>query len=271
MRGERRKGPSVKKQSVKKQPARKQAAKNQPAKNQSAKNQSAKNQSAKNQSAKKPPGTKRSTVAKPSERLLILGEPPRAFAPHTRIGGVPLAPADLTWPTCARCRAPMQFHAQVVLDADASPQPGLLLLFVCANVATCPRWDPDQGANHARVVSMDELVPLRAPPGATTLGFTLGAREERVFVAVDPEADVYEEAREAWGGAAKQRQVLGRVGGAHEPIERPTPSCSCGAPMQFVAQVEEGPDTDRELNFAGGTLVAFVCPRCPGAAKAHFD
>lgn len=238
MRSERRRGPSAKKQPTKKQPAKKQ------------------------------PETARS-VAKPSARLLILDESPRtASAPHTRIGGVPLAPADLTWPTCARCRAPMQFHAQVVLDDDASPQPGLLLLFVCANVATCPRWDPDQGANHARVVSMNGLAPRRAPPGTTTLGFTLGAREERVFVANDPEADVYDQAREAWGGVAKQRQVLGRVG-VHEPIERPAPSCSCGTAMQFVAQLEEGPDADRELNFAGGTLVAFVCPRCPGAAKAH--
>lgn len=200
-------------------------------------------------------------------RLLIAEEAPDPVAPVTRVGGAPLAPLGATWPRCATCGGPLRFLAQVRLDRSFAPREGLLLAFLCPRVETCAGFLAGGGANHATVVSLAELVPMMAPDEPDTrLAFVAGARLETAEVEVDDPLFAYDEARERWGGVARQRQVLGRLGGPCGLIDHAPPVCACGAVMEQVVQLEEGPDHETAMNFAGGCGFAFVCGACDGAA-----
>ncbi|HEY4460907.1 MAG TPA: hypothetical protein VGN81_41785 [Pseudonocardiaceae bacterium] len=81
----------------------------------------------------------------------------------------------------------------------------------------------------------------------------------------------YYDAREQWSqstGRAKN-EVLGKLGGAPDWIQNDeTPRCaSCGNPMAFVVELEEGPDFRTAINFGGGGCgYAFTCAPCQKAA-----
>lgn len=164
-------------------------------------------------------------------------ERPAPNSGGSRIGGVPLAPADTPWPKCLECGGPMQFLAQISLsDIPGSkvPDEGRLLLFQCQNnPGMCEEWDPDLGGNRALVVDEEAAIPLEPPTGETTLGVVLPVE-----------------------GAC-------RFGGEPDWIQADaTPQC-CGRPMVFVAQL----DNMGEMNFGdAGDGYAFYCAEC-GAAK----
>lgn len=171
------------------------------------------------------------------ERPLRRADRPAPNSAGSRIGGVPLAPADTPWPKCLECGGPMQFLAQISLsDIPGSkvPDEGRLLLFQCQNnPGMCDEWDPDLGGNRALVVDEEAAVPLEPPSGETTLGVVLPVE-----------------------GAC-------RLGGEPDWIQVDrTPQC-CGRPMVFVAQL----DNMDVMNFGdGGDGYAFLCAEC-GAAK----
>src|SRR5262245_7430607 len=66
----------------------------------------------------------------PTFRFLV-----RASAPGAdQLGGVPMATPGTTWPACGECGRPLQFVAQLGVDADVR-----LLAFACAKVP-CAGW-----------------------------------------------------------------------------------------------------------------------------------
>jgi hypothetical protein len=198
--------------------------------------------------------------------MLIVSDPaaPKEFT----IGGKPLAGAGFTWPTCACCEGPMQFLAQLPVG-PASPagihRDQVILLFQCQNdPGLCDEWDPDSGGNHAALVPMAGRGPVPVPGGETLL-----ADEDRlrlvpyVSTAADDEGDpAYLDAIDA-----PDSKVLGKLGG--EPVwmqDDETPTCDCGATMQFVAQIEDRGGGG--INFGdAGIGYAFACPACPTSAK----
>jgi hypothetical protein len=191
--------------------------------------------------------------------LLTYAGPVEADAPVTRTGGTPLAPAGFEWPGCASCGGPMQFLAQLVL-ADC-----LLAIFMCQNdPGLCDEWDPAAGANLALVLPREGLAATAVPDrGVPLLPEVSGV--EQVTTAAD-----YEQAREQWAAAAgrSRRHVLGQLGGTPSWLQGDeTPSCpSCSAPMDFVAQLEEGHHGRAAMNFGGGAAYAFRCVPCARGA-----
>ncbi|MFB7787568.1 hypothetical protein ACFC1D_33250 [Streptomyces vinaceus] len=212
-------------------------------------------------------------------------------APVTRVGGLPLAPAGTDWPTCAACSGPLQFIAQLVLDGGR----GVLAVFMCANdPGSCQEWSATSGGNRALLFPPDGLAPLPLPAlPATEDGDDesdedadeeeeddeesdeddedvrlLGAVRtvERVTVA-EPE---YRPAVKSWSERSGRpgNEVLGRLGGTPDWLQYDeTPHCTgCGAPMEFIAQLEEGPDPLTAPNFGSGRAYAHACAPCGRAA-----
>jgi len=182
----------------------------------------------------------------------------------TMFGGQPSAPLNaFEWPKCRSCGGNMQFLGQ--LQASAGQ---LLLLFMCQNdPGSCEEWDPDQGGNRVISVSPTNLQLVSPPAGGDTLRAT---RYGAAMVQVS-EQD-YDEARTQWAAASGRAatEVLGQLGGAPSWIQNDeTPACnSCGEPMQFVAQLEQGPDWQTEMNFGGGGYAyVFRCACTQDSAK----
>lgn len=188
--------------------------------------------------------------------LLIVDRNVTAFAsPETRFGGLPSVGEGFAWPRCRSCGEPMQFQGQI----RAPGAPHLHLLFMCTNhPGECDQFEADGGGNAVVTVPADGL-QLATPPaeGETLRDTRYGARLLRV------PADAYSDAFAAYSG--RRREVLGQIGGQADWIQHEaTPACSaCQAPMQFVAQLESGPDYQTEMNFAGGCGYLFEC-RCSG-------
>jgi hypothetical protein len=148
----------------------------------------------------------------------------------------------------------MQFLGQVQDGASSH-----IALFMCQNdPGLCDEWDPDLGGNHALQVGDVPLVVIDAPAeGNVSRPESYGMRP-----VICNEGD-YAAARDAWrtsGGDV--RAILGILGGVPEWIQADeTPTCSdCAAQMDFVAQLEEGPDHSSAMNFGGGgSAYVFRC------------
>lgn len=190
--------------------------------------------------------------------LLIVDRNVTADAsPETRFGGLPSAGEGFAWPRCRSCGEPMQFQGQI-------RPPGALhlhLIFMCTNhPGECDQFEADGGGNAVITVPVDGL-QLATPPaeGETLRDTRYGAHLLTVA------AREYSDAFSAYAG--RRREVLGQIGGAADWIQHDdTPACSaCKAPMQFVAQLEPGPDYQTEMNFAGGCGYLFEC-RCSGVS-----
>ncbi|WAJ31621.1 hypothetical protein [Antarcticirhabdus aurantiaca] len=181
----------------------------------------------------------------------------------TRFGGLPSASGDFTWPTCRSCDGEMQFLGQVRSPTSER----LHLVFMCQNnPGVCSEWDADKGANAVICTATDGLRIAPAPSDGETVRATLyGARVERV------RASSYDEARSGWSERhpGRQREVLGQIGGEPDWLQGDeTPRCDhCNEPMRFVAQIEEGPDYDTGMNFAGGCGYLFECGCVGGRGK----
>ena len=175
---------------------------------------------------------------------------------QTVFGGQPSAPANsVTWPLCRECGGAMQFQGQIRSRDDE-----LLLLFMCQNEpGLCEEWDANDGGNHAVAVSPHDLQLLQPPEQGETLRDT---RYGTVLQTID-QAD-YDLAHAQWIADTGQagRQVLGQQGGEPAWLQNEeTPNCdACAQPMEFVAQLEPGPDWKTEMNFGGsGCAYVFRC------------
>lgn len=218
-----------------------------------------------------PEGSHQSTSVPWVIRLLTYSGPTDKQAAGTRTGGVPLVPSGFGWPRCGECAGSMQFVGHVLLDdlaprqGEDPPQRGLLSIFMCQNdPGLCEEWDPTAGGNTALLFPPGDLSPAVVPPGGKTLlpqtcGISLSAMD----------ASTYGEARVSWSEAEDRplRHVLGQLGGAPDWLQHDeTPTCpSCAAPMDFVAQLEEGHDHNTSMNFGGGCAYAFACEPCGNA------
>ncbi|KOU87074.1 MULTISPECIES: hypothetical protein [unclassified Streptomyces] len=183
--------------------------------------------------------------------LLLDGGPVAPHAPVSRTGGVPLGPAGTLWPVCRACAGPLQFLAQIVLDA------GVLALFMCAHrPGRCEQWSPSAGGNLALLLPAGGLVPVPVPRGADPQVLGLGAVRAAV-----PAADL------SSAGAPEGRAVLGSLGGEPDWLQYDeTPDCpACARPMGFAVGLREGPDPVTAMNFGSGRAYAHVCGGC-GAA-----
>ncbi len=181
-------------------------------------------------------------------------------SPETRFGGQPAVGDGFAWPCCASCGGNMQFQGQIRPEGAQH----LLLLFMCANhPGECDQFLADGGGNAVIAVRAQALHHATPPASGETLRATRhGARTERVA------APDYTAAYAAYGErAGRRRDVLGQLGGQPDWLQsEAAPHCdACAAPMQFVAQLESGPDHASEMNFAGGCGYLFEC-RCAGVS-----
>lgn len=171
---------------------------------------------------------------------------PTAPTHETCFGGRPSLASGSSWPVCSSCQGNMQFLGQVK-DGDSHH----IALFMCQNdPGMCDEWDADAGGNRALQVGDASLSAIGLPiEGNVCRGDPYGMRP-----VVGTEGD-YADAREAWLSAGGDpRAVLGSIGGDPDWIQADeTPTCDhCAAPMDFVAQLEEGPDHRTAMNFGGG-------------------
>ncbi|WP_189554415.1 hypothetical protein [Streptomyces lavendofoliae] len=177
--------------------------------------------------------------------LLIHGGKAVADAPELRTGGVPLVPDGFVWPRCRECGGAMLFFAHLPLD------PGVIAVFLCQNnPGLCDDWDATAGANRAFVFEGRLSAATVPADGETLLGAVTALRPHP---ADTPTAE----------------PVLGRLGGEPDWLQGDeTPGCpSCGAPMSFTAEFEEGADFATSANFGGGGLgYVFHCRPCSEAA-----
>ncbi|WP_323369185.1 DUF1963 domain-containing protein [Streptomyces alkaliterrae] len=207
--------------------------------------------------------------------LMTYAGPGEETSPVGRTGGLPLNSGDFSWPTCATCKGPMQFLAQLPLDdlgryADRGEVGGrgMLAVFMCQNdPGMCEEWDPTAGGNAAYVFPAEELPsPVSAPEGGET---KLG--EVSVFGYERVDSDDYYEASTGWAKRTgrPQREALGQLGGEPSWLQgEETPDCpSCGRLMDLAMQLEEGRHHETSANFGGGGCgYAFVCEDCAKAA-----
>ena len=172
---------------------------------------------------------------------------------ETRFGGLPSVAEGFSWPVCASCGGDMQFQAQI----RAPGAPHLHLVFMCANhPGECDQFLAEGGGNAVVAVPAAALHNATPPgTGASLRAVRHGARIQQV------PAKSYSAARAAFTG--RRRDVLGQIGGSADWLQADaTPSCRhCAAPMDFVAQLESGPEHETEMNFAGGCGYLFEC-RC---------
>lgn len=77
----------------------------------------------------------------------------------SRIGGLPTAGADFTWPDCRYHRTPMQFTAQFDLGDR------LVLVFFCQqDPGLCDSWEADEGCNAVIVLSAEAAMTVATTP-----------------------------------------------------------------------------------------------------------
>ncbi|MET8766830.1 DUF1963 domain-containing protein [Streptomyces sp. NPDC004658] len=185
----------------------------------------------------------------------------------TRTGGVPLVPAGFVWPQCGACAGPMQFLAQLLVNASrtqgTAPAERILSIFMCQNdPGLCDEWDPVAGGNRALLFARTGLTAAPVPAeGETLLPETCG------IDCTTADTAPYPEVRSRWSQAQGRplRDVLGQLGGAPSWLQHDeTPACpSCAEPMSFMAQLEEGRDHQTAMNFGGGGCgYAFACQPC---------
>ncbi|MGF1429004.1 DUF1963 domain-containing protein [Kitasatospora sp. LaBMicrA B282] len=223
--------------------------------------------------------------------LMIDAGPAADDALVSRTGGVPLAPAGTSWPTCATCGGPLQFLAQLLLadlagrgDLAGSGEPGrsLLALFACQNdPGMCDDWEPDSGGNLALLLPVDGLQPIPRPEPADAANdenadedgdedeeddvLGLGAtRAVELCRMTEPD---YYDARTEWAERTGRpvTEILGQLGGTPDWLQGDeTPGCPDYAqPMPLAVQLEPGPDHLTAMNFGdGGNGYGFACEPC---------
>ena len=154
----------------------------------------------------------------------------------------------------------MQFLAQVPLaehdEPDLASRDQVLLLFQCqADPGMCDEWDADAGGNAAILVAAAGRESVDVPAGETLLP---GCSPVTFEDGSDPD---YQDA------VAAREEVLGKLGGSPLWVQGDeTPSCSCGAPMRFVVQLEDRGGGG--INFGdAGVGYAFICADCSDRAK----
>jgi hypothetical protein len=198
---------------------------------------------------------------------LIVHVPDHNQAPtsETVFGGRPSAPnGSIEWPVCRLCEGNMQFLGQLRHGESGR----LLLLFMCQNEpGLCDEWNSDGGGNKVLSVTSSSLQLVQPP----TQGEVLRPTRYGAKVIEHPEND-YDAARGTWAASnsASPREILGQLGGAPAWVQNEeVPICaSCGESMQLVAQLEQGPDSETEMNFGGGGCAyVFSCSCNPENAK----
>jgi len=157
----------------------------------------------------------------------------------------------------------MQFLGQLCCSETHE----LLLLFMChQEPGQCGQYEANSGSNAVVVVTAVDLKLVKAPRGRQVLRQTrYGAK------LVTQKAKNYDEARAAWASdhGVSTREVLGQLGGTPYWIQgEETPACDgCKKPMSFVAQLEQGPKYEVDMNFGGGCAYVFRCTCAKGGAK----
>ena len=172
----------------------------------------------------------------------------------TLFGGSPALPrgTPFKWPVCKSCDGNMQFLGRISVPADESRESRFVQIFMCQNdPGCCNEWDPAAGGNFVLVTPSAAIEAVEVPQtGLTLRETTYGA------MIVSLSTPDYESARREWSAANARptREVLGQIFGAPAWIQGDeTPTCAdCGRSMEFLAQLEEGPDWRTEMNFGGG-------------------
>jgi hypothetical protein len=198
---------------------------------------------------------------------LLIHRPETGHLTENSFGGLPVTNANeaFEWPHCIYCKGPMQFLGKLSTDK------GLEQIFMCQNdPGVCEEWDPDEGSNKVLVTQPKDLVQVESPAeGEATRNTEYGC------TIVEYDSDDYEDARINWAKENKvsSRQVLGQLHGEPAWIQgNETPICDiCKKPMRFVAQLEQGPDYETEMNFGGGGCAYLFDCSCPNSAKFLFQ
>lgn len=195
-------------------------------------------------------------------QLLVKIESPKD-EPKISFGGLPVkgVDQDFQWPMCKFCNRPMQFLGKLAVNERIEQ------IFMCQNdPGLCEEWDANGGANAVVITTAKERESVRPPEGGVTTKSTSYSA-----VVVDFESDNYDEARRQWArdNNVSLRQVLGKMFGAPSWLQGDeTPRCdTCQKPMRFVAQLEQGPDSQDEMNFGGGGCAYLFDCVCDSSAK----
>ncbi len=199
--------------------------------------------------------------------LLINSAAPAEASSQTCFGGLPIIPdgTDFSWPICRSCDGTMQFLGRIFSSAAGQR---IVMLFMCQNEpGLCEEWDANAGGNTALVVQATSLRQVLPPQNGNALRLS---RYGADIVEID--APDYDAARESWSKQTGRpmRHVLGQISGSPSWLQADeTPICECcNEPMRFVAQLEQGPDWETEMNFGGGGVAyAFVCNAGKPSAK----
>jgi hypothetical protein len=193
---------------------------------------------------------------------LLIHNPIKASLSETSFGGHPVKNNldEFNWPICACCSLPMQFLGKIASENY------LYQIFMCQNdPGVCEEWGPDDGGNKVIVTAISALEEVAAPSEGLTTRET-----EYSALAIEVQGNEYDESREQWVNEnnLSYREVLGQINGAPAWLQgEEIPNCDiCNKPMQFLAQLEEGPDYETAMNFGGGSAYIFKCT-CSKSAK----
>ena len=194
-------------------------------------------------------------------KLLICRPNPGSLS-ETSFGGLPVKGKDenFLWPTCNFCDGSMQFLVKLATDQS------LLQIFMCQNKpGVCNEWDANAGGNKVVITLAKGLEQVQPPDtGESTPKTSYGG------IVMEYDSDDYDDARIRWAEqhSLPPGQVLGQVLGSPSWLQGDeTPDCDiCQKPMRFVAQLEQGPDGETEMNFGGGCAYLFDCT-CESSAK----
>ncbi len=186
---------------------------------------------------------------------------------ETSFGGLPVKNVDerFEWPVCKNCKGPMQFLGKL------STGKGLEQIFMCQNdPGLCGEWDPDEGGNKVIVTVPENLeAAVKPSKGDTTRNIEYGS------TVVEVDSDNYTDALTQWKteNNVEPREFLGQLEGEPEWLQGDErPCCNvCKKPMRFVAQLEQGPDWETEMNFGGGGCAYIFDCSCPDSVKFLFQ
>lgn len=172
---------------------------------------------------------------------LLINEPAENILDNTSFGGLPVKElgSEPVWPKCP-CGAELQYQGKIKTDI------GYELIFMY----NCDDW----GSSPVIIVDSENLEFYHPQDSEMALRQTeYGAK------IVNADEEDYDTARENWEG--NRRLVLGQLYGEPSWIQGDeTPKCDCcNKKMRFVAQLEEGPDHNTDMNFGGGCGYLFDC------------
>ena len=194
------------------------------------------------------------------------GRTPAAPTTDIAFGGDASLPEGTEHPRCANCGTAMLFIGQL---PSRTPD-HLIALFQCLDPhpggGVCETWDAGSGANATLVFP---ATGLWAPP-RPELDVDTSSRYGGRIESHEP-ADDYWELR----GELDDRNVFGQWHGTPDWIQGDeTPECAtCGTPMAFVAQLDEGEDEGAGyvasyVNYGTGDAYVFE-NACEHLGAAH--